>query len=202
LYDIFGFIGEKLMKAGRRKLSHIGYWLPAIIITFLPLCANAGYIDIYENAVINNNLPENSIVRVHGTAHITVQSTSYVTFQLYDSSIATVLGGNATYRANDSSILNLYGGDFATRSPSIGYDGNLAKIYVYGENFSYQPSEYHDRMLYGNWLDENNTPFAINFRGLPQLFEDALGTNIFLVPEPITASLMLLGILGIRKFRG
>jgi hypothetical protein len=82
---------------------------------FLPLCVQAGYIDIYENAVINNNLAENSIVRVHGSAHITVEATVYVNFELLDSSVATVFGGNASYQVFDAGVLNLYGGDFVTR---------------------------------------------------------------------------------------
>ena len=160
--------------------------------------AQAGYIDIYEDAIIDNNLVADSIVRVHNSAHITVQSTSYVSFHLLDSSIATVNGGNATYRAYDSSVLNLYGGDFTTRNPSVGYDGNSAKIYIYGQNFEYQPAGY-DGFLSGNWLDENETTFTIYLRGLPQPFEQVLGTNIFLVPEPCTVGLFCFGFLVMRR---
>jgi hypothetical protein len=171
------------------------------LLLFYGGLTQAGYIDIYEDTIINNNLVADSIVRVHDSAHITVQATSYVTFGLLDSSIATVYGGNATYRAYNSSVLTLYGGDFATRSPSVGYDGNLAKIYIYGKNFVYQPAGY-DGFLSGNWLDENETAFNIYLRGLPQPFEQVLGTNIFLVPEPVSMSLLLLGIVAIRKSRG
>ena len=162
--------------------------------------AQAGYIDIYEDATINNSLVTDSIVRVHDSAHITVQATSYVTFGLLDSSIATVYGGNATYRAYDSSILNLYGGDFATRSPSVGYDGNLAKIYVYGENFQMVPASDDNTSIFlnGNWLN-NGPTFHIYFRSLPQPFEQVLGTNIFLVPEPCSVGLFSLGLLILRR---
>jgi len=171
------------------------------ILFLLPVCSQAGYIDIYEDTTINNNLVADSIVRVHNSAHITVQSTSYVSFKMLETSIATVYGGNASYRAYDSGVLNLYGGDFVTRFPSIGYDGNLAKIYVYGENFQMVPAsdDHTSVFLDGNWLD--GTAFHIYFRLLPQPYEQALGENIFLVPEPATVFLVLIGIMSVRKFK-
>lgn len=167
------------------------------ILFLLSLRANAGYIDIYEDTIISTDL--GAIVTVHGSAQITVLPGGDASvFYLTDTSSAIVYGGSASYRAKDSSVLNLYGGTFG----SVGYDGSLAKIYVYGENFQIDPaSDDHTTVfLKGNWL--NGPSFDIYFRMLPQPFENAIGTNIFLIPEPITISLMLFGILGIRKFRG
>jgi len=172
------------------------------LLLFYGGLTQAGYIDIYEDTIINNNLVADSIVRVHNSAHITVQSTSYEDFEMLDTSIATVYGGNASYKAYDSSVLSLYGGDFVTRNPSVGYDGDLAKIYVYGQNFQMEPHDppscYHQYVfLNGNWL--NGTEFEIYFRGLPQPFEQVLGTNIFLVPEPCTVGLFCFGFLVMRR---
>ena len=184
---------------GRRKSFSI-----LLAVLFFSVCANAAYIDIYEDTVINNNLAEDSIVRVYNSAHIIVQSTDYVSFNLYGTSVATVYGGNASYKAYDSSVLNLYGGDFETRNPSVGYYDNLSKIYVYGENFQIHPAsdDHTSVFLEGNWLGNGST-FNIYFRGLPQSFEQSLGANIFCVPEPMTISLILLGFFGVRKkYRG
>jgi hypothetical protein len=161
--------------------------------------AQAGYVDINENTTINDNIPTDSIVRVHNSVHVTVEATSYVTFQLLDTSVATVYGGNASYELYGSSILKLHGGDFATRSPDVWFGSNSVKIYIYGTNFAFQPA-INDGFLSGNWLDQNAAPFNIYLRNLPVPFDQTLGTNIFLVPESITMILMLGGIFGIRKF--
>ena len=168
-----------------------------IMMVFLYIggLARAGSVDIYEDTTINNNIDEYSIVYIHNSARVEVINTSYVSFHLLDTSTAMVYGGNASYRAQNSSVLNLYGGDFF--SSSVGYDDNLAKIYVYGQNFSYQPTVGNNGFLSGNWLNE--TEFNIYFRDLPQPFEQSLGTNIFLVPEPATATLLILGMILTRR---
>ncbi|MCX5633072.1 MAG: hypothetical protein NTW93_05310 [Phycisphaerae bacterium] len=186
---------KKKNKAGRKILLCV-----LVVLLCFGGLAQAGYIDIYEDTTINSDL--DAIVRVHGSAQLTVLSGYVFSVQLLDSSTALVYGGNAGYRAMDYSVLKLYGGDFSSHNPSVGYDGNLAKIYVYGQNFEYQSSSGGDGWLSGNWLDENETEFNIYLRGLPQPFEEVLGTNIFLVPEPTITAFLLIGILGIRKFRG
>jgi hypothetical protein len=83
----------------------------------------------------------------------------------------------------------LYGGTFG----SVKYISNSAKIYVHGQNFQLPANPYyHSVFLQGEWL--NGTEFDIYFRGLPVPFENALGTNVFLVPEPCTISLVGFGI--------
>lgn len=171
-----------------------------VLLVLMPLCVQAGYIDIYEDTIINNNIATDSIIRVYNSAHVIVQSTSYVKFHLYDSSVVDVFGGNASYQAFNASVLNLYGGDFVTRSPGVGYYDDLAKIYVYGQNFAFYPPGAQTGFLTGNWLDENATSFRIYFRGMSVPFEQALGTNIFLVPEPMAITLILCGVFGVRKF--
>ena len=163
------------------------------VLFLLPVCANAGYIDIYEDTVVNSDL--NAIVRVHGSAQITVlPGGSATVFFLLDTSSALVYGGHASYDAQDSSILNLYDGTFG----SVRYTDSLAKIYVYGENFQYPSNPYYQSVfLRGNWL--NGPAFNIYFRGLPQPFGQALGTNIFLVPEPCTVGLLCFGFLVLRR---
>ncbi|MBN1795679.1 MAG: hypothetical protein JW804_03315 [Sedimentisphaerales bacterium] len=174
-------------------------WGKAVIIIvelllFSGGMAQADYIDIYEDTVIDSDL--DAIVTVHNSAEITVLPGGAATvFYLIDTSSALVYGGHASYRSQSSSVLDLYGGTFG----SVGYDGSLAEIYVHGQNFQIIPaSDNHTSVfLQGNWL--NGTAFEIYFRDLPQPFEQALGTNIFLIPEPVTILLMLSGILGIRK---
>lgn len=172
------------------------------LLTFLalPLCADATVIDIYQDTVVNGNIEYMSVVNVHNSAYVTVQSAGVAFFNLLDMSTTDVYGGMASYTAQDSSILNLYGGTYGY----VRYTNDLSKIYVYGKNFHIDPaSDNHTSVfLVGNWLDENETAFSIYFRGLPQPFEQALGINIFLIPEPISISLLLFGILGIKKFRG
>jgi hypothetical protein len=186
------------MKKGRRKLTTNNHQLTTILISFLvmlPVCANANYIDIYQNTTINSDL--DAIVTVHDSAQITVQSNgAAIVFFLTDTSSALVYGGHASYDAQDSSILNLHGGTFG----SVRYTDISAKIYVHGENFKIVPaSDDHTTVfLQGNWL--NGPSFDIYFRMLPQPFEQALGTNIFLVPEPTMLSFLFIGGLGLRKF--
>jgi hypothetical protein len=150
----------------------------------------AAYIDIYENTTINSDL--DAIVTVHWSAQITVlPGGSATVFYLSDTSSALVYGGQASYEAQDSSVLNLYGGTFG----SVRYTDSLAKIYVYGQNFDYNPSVDNNGWLSGNWLNEDETEFNIYFRNLPQPFEQSLGTNIFLIPEPATMTLFILGMM-------
>jgi hypothetical protein len=81
---------------GRRKLSHIGYWLPAILFTFLPLCVNATTIDFYTDG--------------------TIQSGDYYNFvTLHDFATVTMTGGIVNgVRAFDTSVFNFQSGTIGT----------------------------------------------------------------------------------------
>jgi hypothetical protein len=84
-------------------------------------------------------------------------------------------------------------------NPGVGYYDDLAKIYIYGQNFAFYPPGAQTGFLTGNWLDENETSFRIYLRGMLVPFEQALGINIFLVPEPTTFCLFGLTSLFLRE---
>ena len=159
--------------------------------------AQAGYVDIYEDTTINNDLV-NTTVRAHDSANLTLLSGNVTAIELLNMSIGNVYGGYVIdYSMQDSSILNLYGGTFG----DIRYSGNLVTINIYGQNFQVIPAsgDHTSVFLQGKWLD--GSTFDIYFRMLPQPFEQALGTNIFLIPEPATVSFLLFGLFGIRKLK-
>ena len=191
------------MKAGRRKLLTSKYRLSSVLFAFLfllPACVRAGYIDIYTDTIIDSNLGVG--VYVYDSATLTMLSGSATAIQLLDTSICNVYGGAVvSYVLSDSSTLNLYGGVFNGYNNYVTYFSSSAKIYVYGQNFQIKSVSENDTsvILSGNWLD--GTSFKIYFRGLPQSFYDALGTNIFLVPEPATMLLMIVGALGFKKLK-
>jgi len=166
-----------------------------VFVLLTTIQANATYIDINENTTINSDL--NAIVRVHGSAQLTVLSGVLWSVHLLDSSAATVYGGIGCYTAEGANILKLYGGNFDNWY--VTYSNSLAQIYVYGQNFQTVPAsdDHTSVFLNGNWL--NGTAFHIYFRELPQPFEQALGTNIFLVPEPCTVGLFGFGFLVMRR---
>jgi hypothetical protein len=196
--------------------------LLAFLVTFpFSFCAQAIDIDFHDNGTITDgnvfgtvNIWDNAnVIMTGGTAEY-VYSYNTSTFryqdgdvsewiQVNDESTLIMSGGSVTASIGvlDSGVAYISGGNFnGIYSGAVGCDSS-AKIYIYGQNFQMLPAndDHSSVFLKGNWL--NGPSFDIYLRYLPQPYEQALGTNIFLVPEPATVSLLLFGILGARKLR-
>jgi hypothetical protein len=169
-----------------------------ILLAFLllPFCANAVVIkNFYTNGVIvdgNNfdqvNIWNNSTVEmIGGIITNTINTYNTSTLNVAD---GIFQGGALTFiRMWDSSILNLSGGLY---NHTWIYPG-AGTVNIYGRDLNWTIDS--EKRLHGYWAD--NTEFLITFARI----ENA---NIILheIPEPFTISLLLIGILGVRKIRG
>ena len=172
--------------------------------------------DIYSDAVIQEG-DEYGYVRVFDTPP--VQTTLNMTggyvdwLNTYDSSVTNVYDGTLfIVQTYGTSIVNVFGG---TISPLEVYDSSTAHIHggvldyhlvvsetasahIYGSDFAFQPSGSgpRDGWLSGYW--EDNSPFNIWLRNLPEPFPSAQ-LVLHEIPEPSILAFLSLGGLGLRR---
>ncbi|OHB53185.1 MAG: hypothetical protein A2Y12_06785 [Planctomycetes bacterium GWF2_42_9] len=199
------------MKVGRRRLSHVSHWLPAILITFLTLCANATTIDFYTDGIIQSgdcydqvNVWNTAAINMTGGIAQSVWTYDSSTFNvqngsvslvvsLQNTSIVTILGGEiASLQLLDNSIAYLYGGNITETLATAG----MATVHIYGKNFNFIPKYSNGPgWITGNWSD--GSFFSIYYRN----YEPFPGTHLFLheIPEPCTLGLVSLGFFTMRR---
>lgn len=129
----------------------------------------------------------------------------------YDSSVANITGGtiNGGLNMYNNSVLNISGGTLAgfdlisDSTVANLWGGQIGRIYshgivhLYGQNIEIEPYYIDDLYIHGLW--GNGTPFEfIAFRAIPYNSQFVIHE----IPEPTTLSLLLLGIVAVRKFRG
>ncbi len=211
---------------GRRKLSHIGYWLPAILFTFLPLCVNATTIDFYTDGTIQSGDYYNFVtlhdfatvtmtggivngVRAFDTSVFNFQSGTIGTvFQFYGSSTANISGGainGGVISMYDNSVLNISGGTIHGASM-----GNSTILNLSGGNLSGYFYVKNIANIYGRDLtlvQQNDNYLASGHWADGTSFQFTLaraigyGTQIVFheIPEPTMMLLLGLGAILTRK---
>jgi hypothetical protein len=137
---------------------------------------SAEWILSYDSSVFDfQNGDISMALSVHNDSNALMSGGSILDFELFDSSVAHISGGNIT-------------GHLATFGTSIAH--------IYGQNFSFTPQFSNGPgWITGNWTD--NTPFSIYYRN----YEPFPGTHLFLheIPEPCTISLFGIGCLILRR---
>jgi hypothetical protein len=218
-----GLWEKNIMKAGRRKLSHIVYLLPVILITFLPFCANATTIDFYTDGTIQSGNSYDK-VKIWNTATVDMTGGSAESVWTYDSSCFNIQNGNVSLvvSSQNTSTIKIYGGSIGSLqlvdysvvhifggsiSGSLGVMVDTAIAHIYATNFTVAPKNGYPSngwLITGNWDDATNTPFTIWSRNNTLPMPGTAGSQVILhiVPEPITLSFLLIGLVGIKKNRG
>jgi hypothetical protein len=192
---------------------------------FLPLCANATVVDFNDHQVgtiqTGNNYDQ---VTLHDSANVTMTGGNAESIWTYDSSSFDIQNGSISLviSAQNTSIITISGGSVGSLQltghsiayisggdiiGSLGIMENTAITHIYATNFNVAPKNGYPSngwLITGNWDDVSNTPFTIWSRNNVLPMPGTVGSQVILhiVPEPITLSFLLLGLMGLRKFRG
>ncbi|MCX5633994.1 MAG: hypothetical protein NTW93_10035 [Phycisphaerae bacterium] len=165
-------------------------WKIIFAILLLPVWVNATTIDFYTDGTITDGNVFDT-VNIWNTATVDmIGGVVTWSFNTYNTSTLNISGGDTSAFINlhDDSILNLSGGiEHAWIYPDTGTVNFYGRDLIMGE--------YGEKYVHGYWAD--GTEFTITLARI----ENA---NIVFheIPEPATISLLLAGILGVRKFRG
>ncbi|PKL42467.1 MAG: hypothetical protein CVV39_08885 [Planctomycetes bacterium HGW-Planctomycetes-1] len=199
----------------------------SIVLAFLfwVSCANATPIDVniysdttissgeYGTVNIYDTPPDQTTVTMTGGTAESVWAYNSSIFNMqngnvsfvvsvFDNSTAVISGGSIQYlQLSYSGVASLSGGSINGSLST----GGMATVHFYGKNFNCIPHAGGGWLITGNWDDAISSPFTVWYRAgysepIPGSFDSPITLHI--VPEPITLSFLLIGILGIRKFRG
>ncbi|HBG26351.1 MAG: hypothetical protein A2Y10_20060 [Planctomycetes bacterium GWF2_41_51] len=199
-----------------------------VSLAFLPLCTNATpiAIDIYNDTTISSgeygrvNIydtpPDQTTVSLLGGIAESVWTYDSSSFNMQDGNVSWVISAQNTSNITISggsvgslqlighSIAYIFGGNI---SGSLGIMENTAIAHIYATNFNVAPKNGNPMngwLITGNWDDATNSPFTIWSRNNTLPMPGTAGSQVVLhiVPEPVTLSFLLLGLMGLGKFRG
>jgi hypothetical protein len=162
--------------------------------TFNMSGGNVGGLGAMDESTANISGGSVIILNISSNATATIsQNGSIFTAHVFDSSVFNMNGGTiAILTGDENATLNLWGGNITDMLGAYG----SATINVFGYNLAKTNTggTHKAGQVTGFW--QNNSSFTINLGG-----SDAY-SHINLIPEPVTISLLLAGILGIRNLRG
>jgi len=161
-----------------------------VFVLLTALKVNAGFTDIIEDTNIYSGSYD--AIRVFDSANLDFYGDSVGLLDFRDTSTGSFHGGTAEQiDVATSAVVHLWGGQIYSM-----YSYNI--VHLYGQGITIEPSGTgtYDRYIHGLWGD--GTPFDfVAYRAV--LFNSQF--VIHEIPEPSTISLLLFGILGVKKLR-
>jgi len=198
------------------------------VLCLLPLCANATIdVNIYSDTTISSG--DYGAVNIYDTppdqTTVTMTGGTAESVWTYNSSIFNIMqNGNVSWviSAQDTSNITMSSGSIGSLqltgysiayisggsiSGSLGIMEDTAIAHIYATNFNVAPkygNPGNGWLITGNWDDATHSPFTIWSRNNTLPMPGTTGSQVIfhIVPEPVTLSFLLLGIMGLKNFRG